>query len=380
MWKLAAASLASLVLGTGLLLQAHSSAAAAPSSSNDPSSSDDPLRLGVIGMEHGHVHGFLQARPYQGIELVGFAESDTALSAEIAEQYDLSRDRLHDTPKAMLEAESLDAVVVFTSTFDHRRVVETTASHGAHVMVEKPLAVNMEHARAIQKAAETHGVHVLVNYETTWYPSTERAFALAREQERLGPLRKVVVRDGHSGPKEIGVGSAFLSWLTDPKLNGDGALMDFGCYGANLVTWLMEGQRPQTVTAITQQFKSDPDYEGVDDEATILLTYPGTQAIIQASWNWPYSRKDLSIYGQRGYVHADDATQLRVRVKDEEERQLSIEEEPSFYEAAIPYFKKVAQGTIEPDGLSSLELNMTVMEILDAARRSAKTGRTVSLQ
>lgn len=380
MWKLAAASLASLVLGTGLLLQAHSSAAAAPSSSNDPGSSDDPLRLGVIGMEHGHVHGFLQARPYRGIELVGFAESDTALSAEIAEQYDLGRDRLHDTPRAMLEAESLDAVVVFTNTFDHRRVVELAASHGAHVMVEKPLAVNMEHARAIQKAAETHGVHVLVNYETTWYPSTERAFALAREQERLGPLRKVVVRDGHSGPKEIGVGSAFLSWLTDPKLNGDGALMDFGGYGANLVTWLMEGQRPQTVTAITQQFKSDPDYEGVDDEATILLTYPGTQAIIQASWNWPYSRKDLSIYGQRGYVHADDATQLRVRVGNEEERQLSIEEQPSFYEAAIPYFKKVAQGTIEPDGLSSLELNMVVTEILDAARRSAKTGRTVSLQ
>ena len=152
-----------------------------------------------------------------------------------------------------------------------------------------------------------------------------------------------------------------LSWLTNPKLNGGGALMDFWCYGANLVTWLMEGRRPQTVTAITQQFKSDSDYEGVDDEATVLLTYPGIQAIIQASWNWPYSRKDLSIYGKRGHVHADDATQLRVRVGNEEERQLSIEERPSFYKAAIPHFKRVAQGTTEPDELSSLELNMVVI-------------------
>jgi len=380
MWKLAAASLAGLAFGTGLLLQTHSSAAAAPGPSGDQSSSGDPLRLGIIGMEHGHVHGFLQARPYQGAKLVGFAEPDTALSAEMAKQYGLGQGRLYNTPKAMLEAETVDAVVVFTNTFDHRQVVETAASHGADVMVEKPLAVNMEHARAIQRAAETHGVRVLVNYETTWYPSTERAFALAREQTRLGPLRKIVVRDGHSGPKEIGVGPPFLSWLTDPKLNGGGALMDFGCYGANLVTWLMEGERPQTVTAITQQFKSDPVYEGVGDEATILLTYPGTQAIIQASWNWPHSRKDLSIYGQRGQVHADDATQMRVRVGREEERQLTIEEQPSFYEAAVPYFKKVAQGAIEPDGLSSLKLNMVVTEILDAARRSAETGRTVSLQ
>jgi predicted dehydrogenase len=106
-------------------------------------------------------------RPYQGIELVGLAESDTALSAEMAEQYDLDRNRLYDSPEAELETEFLDAVVVFTHTFSHRRVIEIAASHGADVMVEKPLAVNMEHARAIQTAAETHDVHVLVNYETT---------------------------------------------------------------------------------------------------------------------------------------------------------------------------------------------------------------------
>jgi predicted dehydrogenase len=88
----------------------------------------------------------------------------------------------------------------------------------------------------------------------------------------------------------------------------------------------------------------------------------------------------LSIYGRRGYLHADDATQLRIRVGDEEERLLAFEEQSSFYEAAIPYLKKVVEGTIEPDGLSSLELNMTVTKILDAPRRSAETGRTVSLQ
>jgi predicted dehydrogenase len=59
---------------------------------------------------------------------------------------------------------------------------------------------------------------------------------------RLGAIRRVVVHDGHQGPKEIGVPPEFLSWLTDPAQNGAGALYDFGCYGVDLMTWLMHGE------------------------------------------------------------------------------------------------------------------------------------------
>jgi predicted dehydrogenase len=64
----------------------------------------------------------------------------------------------------------------------------------------------------------------------------------------------------------------FLQWLTDPVLNGGGALTDFGCYGADLATWFMNGETPLTVTAVTQQIKPDL-YPKVDDEATIILAY-----------------------------------------------------------------------------------------------------------
>jgi len=344
------------------------------------SSESAPVRLAVVGMVHGHVHGFLQARPFEDARLVGVAEADTALLRMRGDEYDLAPDRRYRNLDTLLAETDPDAVVVFTHTFDHRRVVETAAKYGVDVMVEKPLAVNMEHARAMQEAAATHDIHVLVNYETTWYPSTDRVYDLARRQERLGPLRKVVVRDGHRGPKEIGVGPAFLSWLTDPQLNGGGALMDFGCYGANLLTHLMDGARPTSVTAVTQQLKSDSTYAAVDDEATILLTYPGAQGIIQASWNWPYDRKDLSVYGQSGYVHADDATRMRVRAGNGSEQQFTLESEPPFYESAIPYLVRVVRGELEPSGLSSLENNMIVTEILDAARESARTGTTVQLR
>src|SRR5437588_3266911 len=155
-------------------------------------------------------------------------------------------------------------------------------------------------------------IQILVNYETTWYPGNQATYGLVEEEHAIGELRKIVVHDGHRGPKEIGCSAAFLEWLTDPVLNGGGALTDFGCYGADLITWLMQGQRPTSIFAVTQQIKPDV-YPKVEDEATIVLTYPKAQGIIQASWNWPFDRKDMEIYGQTGYVLIPRRDLMRIR-------------------------------------------------------------------
>jgi len=180
-------------------------------------------------------------------------------------------------------------------------------------------------------------------------------------------------------PKEINVAPEFLAWLTDPARNGAGALFDFGCYGADLLTWLMNGEAPATVTAVTQQIKPEI-YPRVDDEATIILAYPKAQAILQASWNWPFDRKDMEVYGETGEaitVHHDD---LRVRRNgDDEERQQSAPALTSPYNDSISYLIAVVSGEIEPTGLSALDTNVIVVRILDAARESARTGRTIRI-
>jgi predicted dehydrogenase len=216
-----------------------------------------------------------------------------------------------------------------------------------------------------------------VNYETTWYRSNQAAYDLVHENA-IGEVRKIVVHDGHYGPKEIGVGPEFLAWLTDPKLDGGGALFDFGCYGADLVTWLMDSRRPDSVTAVTQHIKPDV-YPQVDDEATIILTYPHAQAIVQASWNWPFDRKDMEVYGQKGYAITVKRDALRVRLPGQEE--ISTEAKPleKRKEDSVWYLRAVLLGGMKAEGQSSLETNVIVTEILDAARQSAVTGRTVSL-
>src|SRR5208283_3879085 len=167
---------------------------------------------------------------------------------EVAERY-IRRSRLdpakiYPSLEAMLEKARPQAVVVFTSTAGHLAAVAACASHKIPVMMEKPLAVGILQARAIERVAAEGGIPVLVNYETTWYPANHAAYALAKQEKALGEIRKVVVHAGHRGPKEIGVQPEFLAWLTDPEKNGAGALFDFGCYGANLMTWLMDDARP----------------------------------------------------------------------------------------------------------------------------------------
>ena len=97
---------------------------------------------------------------------------------------------------------------------------------------------------------------VLVNYETTWYPSYHDVYNII-ESDSIGKIKKMVFHDGHQGPKEIGCSPQFLQWLTDPVTNGAGALNDFGCYGADLMTWLMHGEKPLAVTAITRHYKTN---------------------------------------------------------------------------------------------------------------------------
>ena len=339
-----------------------------------------PLRLAIAGLVHGHVDGFfraLQKRP--DVQVVGIFDPDKALQQHYAQQYKFPDSLFFTDLGVMLDQSRPEAVAVFSSTLDHAGIVQAAAQRHIDVMMEKPLAVSVAQAEVIQSAARQGGIKVIVNYETTWYKSHGAIWQLVKQQHALGDLNRIVAMDGHEGPKEIHVGPEFLSWLTDPAKNGAGALFDFGCYGANLMTWLMDNQRPTAVTALLETVKPQI-YPKVDDQATVLIQYPKAQGVIQASWNWPFSRKDLEVYGQTGYAIATGGNTLHVRLPNQDQEQLQeLTALPANEADSISYLKAVVRGKLKPSGLSSLENNMIVTAILAAARESAKTGKTVPL-
>jgi len=347
-----------------------------------------PLRVGIVGLVHNHVGGFLNGgalvpagavltRP--DVQVVGVVEPDDTLFASYAVKFHFSRDLHFHTIEELAAKAHPQAALIFTSTADHTEAVERCARLGIHVMMEKPMAVSYKDALTMQAAAQRGKIHVLVDYETSWYASNKAAYDLLA-QGALGSIVKTVVRDGHEGPKLIHVAPEFFKWLTDPKQNGAGALFDFGCYGVDLMTWLMHGEAPLSVSAITRRMQPE-FYPNVDDESDILLTYKNAVSIIQGSWDWPFAVKDMDLYGRTGYAKTIGSNHINVRRQHEPDGRISEATHINApYDDPLHYMAAVIRGDIsEGDDVSSLKTNMVVSEILDAARQSAETGKTITL-
>ena len=342
-----------------------------------------PVRIAVAGIAHGHSGWILAHKPASYMNLVGVYEQDINLLQRSAQQFKLNEQMLFSDLNIMLDKVKPEAVVAFGSIYDHLAIVKACAPRGIHVMVEKPLAVSVQHALEMEELAKKYNIHLLTNYETSWYPSTAKTYQLVYDSSYIGNIRKAVFHHGHEGPKEIGVGKDFFNWLTDPVQNGGGAIIDFGCYGANLMTWLTKGEKPLSVSAVTRQFKPEI-YPKVDDEATVVVSYPNAQAIIQASWNWPFSRKDMEVYGVTGYIKTIDNSRMNIRRKTDKHdyaisyttNDIPVFEDPFQYFAAV--IRKEIR--IEPYGLYSLENNIMVVKILEAGKESARSGKAISIK
>lgn len=335
------------------------------------------LRVGVAGLNHDHVLGILNQNKNNEVIIIGIAEADKQLVQKYKTRYNLPDSIFYPSVEDMLKHIKPDAVLAYNAIADHISVVEACAPKGISVMVEKPLATTVKDAERMAALSRQYHTQLLVNYETTWYSTNQQIFTMVHSDNAIGDVRKMVVHDGHQGPREIGCTEDFLKWLTDPVKNGGGAVMDFGCYGANLMTWMMNGQAPISVQAVTKHIKPNI-YPNVDDDATIMVEYPNATGLIEASWNWPYGIKDFEVFGKTGYLHALNGKDLQQR-KDTG-TYFSVPVKPYEYKDNIPYLTKVLRGEIKPDNdLNSLENNLIVVRILEAAKESARTGKKVML-
>lgn len=338
-----------------------------------------PLRIGVAGVTHDHLGGVVSALQGGDVEVVGVWEADArylhnnALTGKVPDKL------FYSDLEKMLDKTRPDAVVAYGSIKDHLAVVQACAPRGIHVMVEKPLGATLDDAILMEALARHFGILLLTNYETTWYASN--AYVKQQVQEgKLGKLVRIDVYDGHEGPAEIGCSQKFLDWLTDPVQNGGGAVIDFGCYGANLATWLLDGAVPDQVYAVLRQNKPSV-YPKVDDDAEIMLSYGNVTVNIGASWCWPTGRKDMYVYGLDGYLYQRTPDRLQAMYKGQGIPEFSAPALEAPYDNSFRYLKAAVRGEIKvhPNDLSALENNLVVMRILDAAIRSARYGVAVKL-
>ena len=142
--------------------------------------------------------------------------------------------------------------MVYEAPAEHLSVVEICMPLHIPVMIEKPLAFTNEDAARIKFLSEKFKTKVYTNFPSIWYSSF---IELLKRSNEAGTINKMVMRGGHRGPIEVGCSKQFLNWLTDSIKNGGGALVDFGCYGAAIMTELMHGKLPVSVYAATRHLK-----------------------------------------------------------------------------------------------------------------------------
>lgn len=335
-------------------------------------------KIAVVGLVHSHVWGHL-AKMVKGepAKLVGVAETEPELVAQ-AKERGVAPELIFSDYKKMLDQTKPDIVWAFVENNRHLEIVQVCAPRKIHVMFEKPLASTYKDALAIKQIAEKTGIKVMTNYQMAWWPSLYTAKATVDAGKVGTPfrLRGIV---GHGGPGgRTGPGRFFVNWLSDPEKNGAGALMDFGCYNALWSLWYLG--RPKSVYATTLQLRPD-EFPKVEDHSFMVLKYDNGVGIFEGSWDLPRSFQDLEVFGRQGSVYMrNGSVELRPSGNRAQPEQVSIDPLAAEKAEPIRYMIEAIKNNKPIEGITALELNVGVAEIIEAAKESVKTGRPVLLK
>lgn len=333
------------------------------------------LNVCIAGLTNSRVADIIDQYKSGRVNLMGIAEPDKNLQHKYQSQFNLADTLFYTDLQKMLTVKEPDVVMAYNEVNKHLDVVKACAPLGILVMVEKPLAATLDQAEQMEMLVEKYHNRILTNYETTWYPSYQEVYNTIN-LDSIGGIKKIVVTAGQPSDKELGNSKISLSSLITTSPNGSTALNDFGSYGADVMTWFMRGLKPVAITVLTADAKSKPSPEANGD-ANIILEYPGVTGFIKTSWNNP--AHGLEIVGQKGNLQTLDnkAVVVHANNKSNIPRQAMPIKAP--LNDQLSYITAVLQNKISNDDRSSLRYNIIVMEILEAAKRSARENKRVAL-
>jgi predicted dehydrogenase len=343
-----------------------------------------PYKVAVIGLIHSHEGSYVprMARSEQ-IKLVGIAETIPELVQQAKERQGAKDVPFFDDYKKMLDETKPDFVWAFVENNRHLEILKECAPRHIHVIYEKPLASTYKDALAMAELAKKYNVKVMCNYQMAWWPANQ----MARDEVEKGTVGKPwrlhgIV--GHGGPGSTGPAKYFFDWLTDPVKNGAGALMDFGCYNALWSLWYMG--RPESVYADVIHLRPDT-FPKVEDSATMVFKYKNGISVFEGSWDLPRSFQDLEIFGStagadggltRGSVYM---TQQKVELRNgRETRDLPLAPLAAEKADPISFMVDAIRNSKPLEGITALDINVGVVELIEAAKESIRTGRAVKLK
>jgi predicted dehydrogenase len=343
-------------------------------------------KIGVLGLIHDHVWQHVPELAARDDVTLCIADPNPPLLEQFQTQFNL--ERCYQDYDDLMRREQPDAVLIFVDNAGKADLVELAASYGKPVMIEKPMADSLANADRMRIAVNAAGVPLLVNWPSAWNAEIRQALDLASNGE-IGDVFRMSFRLGHGGPKEYGCSPWFWGWLYDRKRNGGGAYIDYCGYGASMARQVLG--LPSKVQATIGRLQKD--YVEVDDNAVLLLRYPGAMAVIEATWssNGPVPDSGPVIMGRSGTLVVRGKKALRegesaasgvVELIDDANpsgRALGPRPLPEGERNATDYFLSRLRNDRPFDGLVSWRVGLDTQEILEAGLIASASGIETAL-
>jgi predicted dehydrogenase len=261
----------------------------------------DTVRVGLIGS------GFITAIHCEALErvpgarVVAVASATPGHAERFAAQRGIAR---HFTDfRSLIDLPEVDLVVLGIPNDLHCEVACRAAEAGKHVVVEKPMALNL--AECDRMIAACDRAHVMLGYaeELCFTPKYVRMKQLI-DEGALGKIHLVKQSEKHDGPH--------AGWFYDVSRSGGGVTFDMGCHAIEFFRWLLGSGAPGGKARITSVYAQmgtyvHQDKTDGDDEAVLLLTFEGGAiGLAEESWTKPGGMDDRAeVFGSGGQAYAD---------------------------------------------------------------------------
>jgi UDP-N-acetylglucosamine 3-dehydrogenase len=240
------------------------------------------MRTAVIGIGNMGRH---HARVYSEIsKLVAVADINEG-SREMMERYGC---KFYKDYKDMLNKERIDAVTIAVPTSMHKKVALDVIEKGVNILIEKPIADNIEDAKEIIKKAREMNVKLMVGHIERFNPAVIKL--------------KEIITDGGLG--EIVSVSAKRVGIAPSKIPDSDVIKDLAIHDIHIFNYLLN-KEPDKVYCL----KGKALINKREDYAELLLRYGSTNATIQVNWITPVKIRNLSITGTKGYAELNYITQ-----------------------------------------------------------------------
>ncbi len=240
------------------------------------------LNFGVISYAHPHALRFASViaggKRTKLVAISGDGSNSDVARAE-AKKYGA---KFYTNYEGLLRDENIDAVYIAVETYRHREIAVRAAEEGKHILLEKPIALNLKDADEIIKRAKRAGIKLMLPFNPRFTEPLKKAKELLENGE-IGVLEYINAISENVKPP-IFLQGLDMSWFLDKKKSGGGGFMDTAPHGIDSLLWLT-GDTPRKVYAdIGSKIYGFP----VDDIGTAVLEFRGgVLAVLTAGWGNP---------------------------------------------------------------------------------------------